>query len=149
MLFSSAIGIHLQCAHRWPITVTIRCTARVVQQTPAPADTIAKVDDAVTYVTASVVDQELHVRWANVSVHWATSAIPTIEQPAAICEVNAKSITIARVPKFASNSDVAFAIASMHVVNSSADRMRYAFQAIIDRPASVKKATPAIQMISI
>lgn len=149
ILFKFEIGIHLQCAHRWPTTVTIRCTARAVRQTPAPADTIAKVEDAVTYAMASVVAQEPHVRWANVSVHWATSAIPTIEQPAAICEANAKSITIARVPRFASNSDVVFAIVSMHAANSNVDRMRCAFQAIIDRPVSVKRATLAIRMIFI
>lgn len=129
--------------------MTIHCTARAVQQTPVPADTVAKVEDAVTYATASVVAQELHVRWANVSAHSATSAIPTIERPAAICVANAKLITIARVPKFASNSDVVYAIASMHVANSNAGRMRCAFQAIIDRPVSVKRATQAIQTISI
>lgn len=99
------------------------------------------------YVTASVVAREPLVRKANAFVHWAISAIQMIEQSAVVYVVNVKSITIARVRKFASNLVAVFVIVSMHAVNSNADQMRYVCRATIDRHASVSKATPAMQMI--
>lgn len=60
-----------------------------------------------------------------------------------------KSIKTVRAPKFASNSAEAFEIALMLVVNSHADQMLCAFQAIIDQRVFVVTVLQAIQMISV
>lgn len=63
--------------------------------------------------------------------------------------VNAKSIKIVKIPKFASNLDVAFVIVLMHAQNSVVDQTLYVFQVIIDRHVFAVMVLLEIQMISV
>lgn len=56
-------------------------------------------------------------------------------------------IKIVKIPKFAFNLVETYENVLMRVVNSSVDRMHYAYQNPIDPPVSVLKNISAIQMI--